>query len=163
MPKSRRDPRFNKLMTALGRLCGIWASLERLVDQTIWELANVERKAGACLTAQMIGPGPRGKALVGLVELRGGEEDLLVAFKEFARDFGSLGAKRNRYVHDPYGYDVNLKEFRRVHLTADKKLNFALQTVTPEELDELYESIVKVMTLLTSFTIGWLTSFLMAS
>ena len=125
-PKGRRDPRFNKHMTALGHLCGIWASLERSVDQAIWELMNVERKTGACLTAQMIGPAPRGRALVALIELRGGDQPLLDDFKAFARKFTSFGAKRNRYVHDPYAYDEAVSEVHRVHLTATKNYILSL-------------------------------------
>ena len=49
----------------------------------------------------MIGPGPRNRALVALVELRGGSKELLGAVNAFAREFTSLGAQRNRFVHDP--------------------------------------------------------------
>jgi hypothetical protein len=65
------DRRFNKHMTALGHAVAAWAALEFAIGEAIWELANVEREAGACVTAQLVGPGPRVRALVALLELRG--------------------------------------------------------------------------------------------
>ncbi|HEV2603659.1 MAG TPA: hypothetical protein VGU24_08385 [Microvirga sp.] len=132
-------------MTALGHLCAIWSALEFHVDQVIWELANVERYAGACLTGQMIGPGPRGRALVALVGVRNGNKALIKDFNAFAREFGELGAARNRYVHDAYGYDPIAQEMKRVHKTADKVLKFDIEPFSVADIHELHDKITDLV------------------
>ena len=67
-----RKKRFEPFMTALGFVASTWAEYEATVNFRIWELANVEKMAGACITSQMIGPGPRFRCLLALLELSQG-------------------------------------------------------------------------------------------
>jgi hypothetical protein len=71
------DNSFDPYCLELGRLSTIWAALEHAIDQLIWELSCVAPNIGACLTAQMIGPGPRMRALLALVHALGGDDSLL--------------------------------------------------------------------------------------
>ena len=56
---SERRERFVPFMAALDYVASGWAEYEATVNFIIWELANLEKRAGVCLTSQMIGPGPR--------------------------------------------------------------------------------------------------------
>jgi len=80
-----------------------------------------------------------------LVELRGGSKELLGAVNAFAREFTSLGAQRNRFVHDPYGIDERTLEVKRVVVTADKTLRMAIENVTLEEMDLLFGKIQRLL------------------
>jgi hypothetical protein len=46
------DSRFDPYCLAVGRIAGIWAQMEFIINQAIWELMEVG--AGACLTAQIV-------------------------------------------------------------------------------------------------------------
>jgi hypothetical protein len=104
------------------------------------ELANVERGAGACLTAQYIGPGPRFRALVALIGLRGASKALLKDFNAFATFFGKLGAKRNRFAHDPWAVEGDHVE--RLTVTADKHLKYDFQVAPLQELTSFYDEVI---------------------
>jgi hypothetical protein len=68
---------FTPYFTAIGRLAIIWAEFEFSINEAIWELANVERFAGTCMTSQMIGPGPRFRCFVSLLRLRNCPAELI--------------------------------------------------------------------------------------
>src|SRR3954467_10829696 len=70
------DESFNEHMIALGRVAAMWADFEFLINESIWELANVERQVGACITAQLIGPAPRFRTLIALAHLRDANDAL---------------------------------------------------------------------------------------
>lgn len=52
------DTRFDPYMLRVGRVAVVWAALEFAINQAIWQLANVEAGAGACITSQIIITGP---------------------------------------------------------------------------------------------------------
>ncbi len=73
------DPRFQEHMKWLGHVAAISASLDLSVNMTIWELANVERWIGACLTTQIFSPSSRFRVLISLVHVRGGKPEIIRA------------------------------------------------------------------------------------
>ena len=91
---------INEHLEGIGRVAAILSHLDFYVNEMIWELANVERTAGACLTAQVLGPNPRCKALVALMRFRGANQKLIDNANSLASRYCGLGDRRNRIVHD---------------------------------------------------------------
>jgi hypothetical protein len=140
MPGPHYDDLMQDHMTALGRVAAIWADLEFTIVEMIWELANVEREIGACITGQFIGPGPRIRALVSLIKIRGANPQLIAEFNKAAKCLDRVVSKRNRSVHDPWQVQPN-GEIVRLQITADRSLNFAFETETETDLNRLYDDI----------------------
>jgi hypothetical protein len=85
------DEVFDPYCLMVGRISTLWAGFENDLDQLIAELANVEAAAGACLTAQMIGPGARFRAIIALIRFRGLDKTELAKWDTLAREAGALG------------------------------------------------------------------------
>lgn len=115
---------FDEYCLEVGRLSAIWANHENEIDRIIWELLDVEPNLGMCLTAQMIGPGPRVRALSALAETRGASEVLIADLLRFGKDTEELGAKRNRYAHDVVRIGTTTGIIRKTEITANKKLRY---------------------------------------
>lgn len=140
MSYANRRRGMDKHMKALGFCVAIWAELEHRINQAIWELANVEARAGVCLTAQMIGPGPRIRALVALVTHRGGSGALRNELNQLASDLTSLGGKRNRLAHDPWVV-MDDRSVARLNVTAERKIDYSWHHVELQELMDFFEEV----------------------
>ena len=127
MPKKSIVP--NKYYTAIGRIASGWAHFELVVNHAIWELANVEQHVGACVTAQIIAPVPRFKALVSLIQLRGGSKAAIDALNGISGTANDIAEKRNRFVHDASLVETTTMEFTQLRITADRKLRFEFTPV----------------------------------
>lgn len=114
--------------TATGRIAVNWAFLEAYVNRFIWELMDVEQFVGACLTAQIIAPSNRFRALIALVKYRGGSERHVSKLNKLAARVDTLSRQRNRFVHDPAVADLE-GNFFRLEITADKSLTFGAQPI----------------------------------
>jgi hypothetical protein len=137
------DSRFDAYALAVGRIAIGWANLEFVINQAIWELANVEAAAGACMTAQIISIGPRMNALTSLVDFRNGGADILKSLNKLAGDIDGLARQRNRFIHDYVALKENTGEFQRVEVTARRKVVFDYQKVDLAEMEKLQSKIVK--------------------
>jgi hypothetical protein len=89
------------LTSRIGLVAAGWARFEYLTNKLIWRLANVDITVGACITAQILSPSNRLKALVALVRLRGGSEDLLKDIRAFARGLAASGRKETEWFTTP--------------------------------------------------------------
>ena len=65
------------LMAGIGRVATVWAKLEFLINEMIWDLANVDINCGACITAQLTTPVSRMRTLISLVRFHGGGDKLI--------------------------------------------------------------------------------------
>jgi hypothetical protein len=132
------DPSTNtlrdKLYIAIGSVANAWANLEFDINETIWELANVEQTAGACITAQIVPIGGRIRSLVSLIALRGGQMDLLKKVNQFAKTADGFGRRRNRIIHDPWYIREDTKEPHQLRITADKALDFDFTNMSIDEV-----------------------------
>jgi hypothetical protein len=117
-PKEDHLKAFEPFSIALGHMATIWAEYEASINVRIWELANVEKMAGACITSQLIGPGPRFRCLLALLELRKTPEALLDEFNSHHTKAETLGRQRNRYLHDPFLRDHENGVIWRMEMTA---------------------------------------------
>ena len=96
------DPRWDDYLKAIGTVCMVWADLDFNIHEAIWELANVENNVGACITAQIVPPLSRFRALIALVHFRGGDEKLVKALNKLSLTVDGLARQRNRIVHDSW-------------------------------------------------------------
>jgi hypothetical protein len=135
------DKRFDPYVTAVGRIAGIWAQLEFIINDAIWELANVEAGAGACITSQIIQSSSRMRALISLVHYRGAKKDLLAELNQFSNHLEGLGRQRNRFIHDPAGLNQETGEISRVNVTADRRLDFSFHPVDYAKMASLHTDI----------------------
>ncbi len=102
----------------------MWAALKFALDSLIWELANVEIKVGACMTAQMVGPAPRLRALIALVGFRGGPKELVEELNRFGSEAKRLGTKGSRYSHDSVMMVHGTSVVSKIEVTAGHKIRF---------------------------------------
>ncbi|MDE5447060.1 hypothetical protein GWG65_38215 [Bradyrhizobium sp. CSA207] len=128
---------FEPLYLALGKLSRYWAGFEYVLNDSIWELANVERYAGTCVTAQLIGPGPRFRCLAALFELRGVSSELIKAFNSLSSEAEGLGRQRNRFIHDMVVLNSQDRQLYRVETTADRKLRHDFMIVDLKAVEKL--------------------------
>jgi hypothetical protein len=119
---------------AIGTVASAWAEFEFSVNVAIWELANVSRMAGTCMTSQMIGPGPRFRCLVSLLHLRKVPCNLINAFNSLSAEAEKLGRQRNRYLHDPMVLNEEDNSVHRMEATADRIVK---HDIVPVEIDHI--------------------------
>jgi hypothetical protein len=139
------DPRLDPYYMAIGHIGVAWADFEFALNDAIWELANVDRAAGTCMTAQLIGPAPRFRCLIALLKARRTPQALLDLFNTMSRDAGSLAAKRNRYLHDPIALQPETGVVYRIEATAEKSLRLGGIPVDLAKLSELIGDIDKII------------------
>lgn len=128
----------------VGRIAIGFSFFEMQLNRSIWYLSNVEQHVGACITAQFIGPGPRFRALMALLTLRGASKATLKIFDKLRNDADAISRERNRFVHDPAVMDGN-QNFVRFEVTADRKLAFGMETVVLADFQKL-EAKIKAIT-----------------
>lgn len=135
--------------TSIGRIATAWAYFELHVNLSIWELANVSQQAGACITSHIGNPNARFRALIALVQLRGGTDSHYKVLNNLSGKADALSRQRNRLVHDPGSQKENEKGekegFFRFEVTADRTLTFGMQQVNFEDISKL-ENQIKTLT-----------------
>ena len=134
---------FEPYFVAMGRVANAYSQLEFTINDAIWELANVERAIGVCLTAQMIGPGPRNRCLLALLNLRKAPKPILDQFNVISKKIEGLAAQRNRYVHDPFVLNEDTGEIHRMEASADKSISYGFMDADVTKLTALVEQIEK--------------------
>ena len=134
------------LMAGIGRVASVWAKLEFHINEQIWDLANVDINCGACITAQLTTPVSRMRALISLVRFHGGNEKLIGSLNKFSARLDGLARRRNRIIHDPWGYDLIKDTYIRMEITADRKLIFESKEAQIDDLKRVFDDIIHAMT-----------------
>jgi hypothetical protein len=127
-------------MKWLGHIASASAALDFRVNTAIWELANVERFIGACLTTQIMSPAARFRALIALVQVRGGTKEMVDKINKFKVKAEKVARRRNEYVHDPW---TSAGKVHRIHVTMEGNFNFDFTETPVEDLKRLYDDIQK--------------------
>ncbi|MCA1437752.1 hypothetical protein I6F33_33035 [Bradyrhizobium sp. BRP20] len=138
-PNERSE--FEPFYQAIGKLARYWSGLEYAINDSIWELSNVERFAGTCMTSQPIGPGPRFRCLIALLELRDVKPDLIKAFNSFSSEVEGLGRQRNRLLHDMVVLNELDGQLYRVEATADRHLKHDFMPIDLKLINKLVQDI----------------------
>lgn len=124
-----------KYLEAVGRVASSWALFETVIDTTIWSLAEMHHRTGACLTAQIMGAARKLDTVLSLVKLRQDQDAMIKELNAIAKDSQSLAEKRNRVVHDPWVESEG--RIVRLETTARKVLRLEQVHVSIPELDTL--------------------------
>jgi hypothetical protein len=132
---------FDPYYHALEVVATAWAEFEFNVNDVIWELANIERMAGTCMTSQMIGPGPRFRCLVALLRLRNAPKELIDMMNSLSGEAEKQGRQRNRYLHDPMVLNTADNSIHRMETTADRKVTHGAIPVEIKEIETLTNGI----------------------
>jgi hypothetical protein len=130
------------IFVAIAEMAVRWSELEFTINDAIWELMNVERGAGACLTSQLIGPGPRIRCLVSLLKLRKAPQASIDAINSLTGDIESLGRQRNRYLHDPIMMRNDTGKLERLEATADRTLKYGFVPISAAEIAKVSDKIL---------------------
>lgn len=128
---------FEPYFIAIGKVANAYSQLEFSMNDAIWELANVERAAGVCMTAQMIGPGPRNRCLLALLKFRKAPQKIIEEFNKIGNKIEGLAARRNRFVHDPFVLEQETGQIARMEATADKHVSYGFMGTDVAKLTEL--------------------------
>lgn len=125
----------------IGRVASAWSHVEHTLDLIIWHLADIHMQVGACMTSQIMGVGPRCKAihLLGLTE--GLSEELLRSVRKLMSDSYSIADQRARVIHDPWYSDRGTgiaSQFKAMPYS-DPRLGFI--EVTKEEIEYVLKGI----------------------
>lgn len=86
----------------VGQIAAQTARIERMLDQSICAIAEIDLKVGASITGQMIGPTPRFNALHQLASNRAMSLAILKRIKATSGRANIHFERRNRAVHDPW-------------------------------------------------------------
>jgi len=129
--------KFDPYFTAIGRVANAYSQLEFKMNDAIWELANVARSAGVCMTAQMIGPAPRNRCLLALLKFRKASEALITEFNKIGTKIEGVAARRNRYVHDPFVLKPDTGQIVRMESTANKIIRYGFMNAEVDDLKRL--------------------------
>lgn len=129
---------FDSYCLEVGRLSVLWAAFENRIDSLIWELLDVEATKGACLTAQMIGPGPRVRALQAIVDETDASRETKREFQRLGKKAEELGGKRNRYEHDTVTIGATSGLLWTHEITANKKLRIESKAADIQHIRALW-------------------------
>ena len=140
--------KFDPYFTAIGRVANAYSQLEFKMNDAIWELANVARSAGVCMTAQMIGPAPRNRCLLALLKFRNASEALITEFNKIGKKIEGVAARRNTYVHDPFVLVPDTGKILRMESTADKTIRYGFMDA---EIDDLKQLVTDIDTIANEF------------
>jgi hypothetical protein len=137
-------PDTHPFYAAVGRIASEWSHLEHELDLTIWKLAKVGAKAGACITSQIMGVGPRCKAILTLGTMRGLSPKLRKKYRTLMGESYAVADDRARAIHDPwYGelYSGQAAQFRAMPYSDPR---FGIMDISESDLDQTLKNIRKL-------------------
>lgn len=119
----------------VGLIAAETARIERLIDQAICNIADLDGKVGACFTGQMIGPNPRFDCIQQLAINRGMTDKIVKRIKTVSGHAGAQFLKRNRAVHDPWFAEGETDKSFQFRAKAKKDPEFGHVAVSATELE----------------------------
>lgn len=94
----------------IGRVAAAAASVDQLLDDTIWTIAGIDHEYGACITSQLGSNFNRFVVIESILKLRDAPDDVIRKLNKLSQRWKGLGEKRNRAVHDSVAYDTENKK-----------------------------------------------------
>jgi hypothetical protein len=135
---------FEPYYRVIGELAVTWAEFETHLNLAIWELANVSKMAGTCMTSQLIGPGPRFCCFVALLNLRETPSKIVGNVNALSQRAESVGRQRNRYLHDAIVLNLDNRAMYRMETTADRTVRHGMIPVSVDEISGLTGQIIAI-------------------
>jgi hypothetical protein len=115
-----QPPKEHPIYSLIGQVAAAWAQVDHLLDILIWQLADVDPQAGACITAQIPGTYGRFKAVIALLQFHQQRtnkplQKLINRATDLSNKSNIPGEGRHRTIHDPwyqYPAPVDTAQFR---------------------------------------------------
>jgi hypothetical protein len=81
------------------------------------------------------------RALISLVHHRGAAADIIDKLNTLSHKIEGLGRQRNVYVHHPVSIGTKTGKLVRVHVSADRHLDFNFKPADLDDMKELFRKI----------------------
>lgn len=152
-----RPPPEHPIYSLVGQIASSWAHVDHMLDILIWELADVDAQAGACITAQIPGTFGRFKALIALLTFHQQRTNknlkpLIDKATELSQKGNAPGDKRHRAVHDPwYDYPTSEDQTAQFKAMPHKDHRYGIHPVDLAELEAALEDIKKFSERVSAF------------
>lgn len=103
----RQPPKEHPIYALIGQVAAAWAQVDHLLDILIWQLADVDPQAGACITAQITGTYGQFRAVIALLQFHQQRtnkplEKLIRRATDLSNRSNIPGEGRHRTIHDPW-------------------------------------------------------------
>jgi hypothetical protein len=144
-----QPPPEHPIYSLVGQVASSWAHIDHLLDITIWQLADVDAQAGACVTAQIPGTYGRFKAVIALLTVHQQRTNkslkpLFDKATELSQKANLPGEGRHRTVHDPwYEYPDSLDQTAQFRAMPHKDPKYGIQPVDLNDIKSNLEDIKK--------------------
>lgn len=145
----RQPPPDHPIYSLVGQVASSWAHIDHLLDILIWQLADVDAQAGACITAQIPGTFGRFKAVIALLTFHQQRTNkdlkpLIGKATELSNKANVPGEGRHRTVHDPwYEYPYSADQTAQFRAMPHKDPKYGIQEVDLEDIKSNLEDIKK--------------------
>lgn len=127
---------YQNHLTSLGRLCTVWAKVDREINHLLAAMLKITDEQVACIAHELDGVAARCRLIKTVALTFDNDREWRLALETLVNIISSdLGPKRNRYVHDLWidRDEKMLKVDRRVHVGkaasfTDKLLSFDIES-----------------------------------
>jgi hypothetical protein len=138
-------PEKHPFYLLVGRVASEWSHLEHILDTTIWNLLNIQHMLAACVTSQIMGVGPRCKAIITLGHARNLPDECMKPYGRLMGDSYKHADWRARYIHDLWFTETPdiAKQFRAMPYI-DKR--FGEQEIDKADIQKLLIAIKSLQT-----------------
>jgi hypothetical protein len=145
----RQPPPEHPIYSLVGQVASSWAHIDHLLDILIWQLADVEAQAGACITAQIAGTYGRFRAVIALLRFHQERTNrdlkkLIDKATELSNKANIPGEERHRSIHDPwYEYPYTADQTAQFRAMPHKDPRYGIEPVDLEKIKADLEDIKK--------------------
>jgi hypothetical protein len=134
----RRLPPDHPIHNLVGRVAAGWAIVEHMQDAIIWSLLKTGDRAGACVTAQMIGSRNRSLTIIALCEQFSLPKEVLDLAVKVSSHLYEPQKRRNRILHDPWYVDDAVSGTHQFRAMPPEDYSFSL---VPSDVGYLNETL----------------------
>lgn len=145
-----RLPAEHAFYALVGRVASEWSHLEHLLDLLIWDLlkhgSGLHDSVAACVTAQIMGVGPRCKAIISLSKVRAIPESICAKpiRSLMGAAYRGVADERARIVHDPWYLEKGTDSPSQFRAMPYSDPRYGHQEITREEIDATIKKIVSL-------------------
>jgi hypothetical protein len=139
-------PDDHAIYALVGRIASNWAHVERIFDQIIWDIAEIDPAKGACITAQLMSVYARCNTIIGQLTLFEREngvstQALINKITDIRNRSNGPSEQRNRAVHDPWYVYTNLNQTAQFRAMPAKDLRYGIYPVDLQDLEQTLTTI----------------------
>ena len=144
-----QPPPEHPIYSLVGQVASSWAHIDHLLDILIWQLADVDAQAGACITSQIGGTYGRFRAVIALLRFHQQRTNknlraLIDKATELSQKANNYGEGRHRTVHDPwYEYPNSADQTAQFRTMPHKDPKYGIQAVDLNDVNSTLDDIKK--------------------